>query len=382
MAEAAVGFQDLPNIEWTSLQVAFDFVETGVVVDYAHTTIGEMMNHDASGAPGRYPGFLWSHQRDGHRVLADPAMRPFHQLFLRAARDGFVFLNGVPSGAPASNRQNIPADYFNQSREIDSRYSSLRTYVTRVTDWIEVAVNTRSLKRWIEHALPDLAKAILDAKGLDYCDTTLPLEQHLRTLIDLPFPESGTVALHKAVSWICRVSLQTDGPVIDRFERAATNLRDALAATKLQAFGRKSEQSGDEPIDPVRFRNVLVHVGYEAPFEWKCGERGPWFDVLKDDLQLGRVNGVYAQIEAINVDAEAVRRLWPDGDRSGGQSFRERDEPLILEMRRLMTSGEEQSVINAARRVEPKAAKLASQAGAVERLRKAYGVRYPTRPRR
>jgi hypothetical protein len=68
-------------------------------------------------------------------------------------------------------------------------------------------------------------------------------------------------------------------------------------------------------------------------------------------------------------------------DKSGGQSFKAADAALVEEMRSLITQGRAKNVSDAARQVAAKAMGLGSTDSIVERLRRAYGVKYPTRKR-
>ena len=70
-----------------------------------------------------------------------------------------------------------------------------------------------------------------------------------------------------------------------------------------------------------------------------------------------------------------------ENNKSGGQSFADFDAPFIEEMRELFISKKAKSVYVAASIVAPRAKSLGTLDSVVDRLRKAYGRKYPTRPR-
>ncbi len=73
--------------------------------------------------------------------------------------------------------------------------------------------------------------------------------------------------------------------------------------------------------------------------------------------------------------------LRPPIDKSGGQSFAGADAALVEEMRSLIEQGTAKNVSDAARQVAAKAKRLGGIESTIERLRRAYGQKYPTRKR-
>jgi hypothetical protein len=106
----------------------------------------------------------------------------------------------------------------------------------------------------------------------------------------------------------------------------------------------------------------------ELPFDiWPLLDVVDWEHGVARDIQ-GRL---YSSIHV----ADAARSI----DKSGGQSFKAADAALVEEMRSLILQGTAKNVSDAARLVSTKAMALGSNDSIVERLRRAYGAKYPTR---
>lgn len=146
--------------------------------------------------------------------------------------------------------------------------------------------------------------------------------------------------------------------VVDEISRKISNtLRLALENGQLVASGLESNSLTAErhDIPPPRLQHATISI------------------------RSGVVSG---PLLAQQIDVRVRRAIPVPVDRSGGQSFAADDAILIEEMHQLRNSGDAKSVLAAATIVAPKAKRLGELPSAVERLRKAYAAKYPTRPKR
>ena len=146
--------------------------------------------------------------------------------------------------------------------------------------------------------------------------------------------------------------------VVDEISRKISNtLRLALENGQLVASGLESNSLTAErhDIPPARLQHATISI------------------------RSGVVSG---PLLAQQIDVRVRRAIPVPVERSGGPSFAADDAILIEEMHELRNSGAAKSVLEAASRVASKARSLGSEESVIERLRKAYGTKYPTRPRR
>lgn len=145
---------------------------------------------------------------------------------------------------------------------------------------------------------------------------------------------------------------------------AERQLLAALAAGRIVAIAK---DAGGSPVDiPQR--------------EW------PYLELFEDgqaDVLHRRdpyeVKLAYSEIKLLR---DEIKRAWPGAmpDKSGGQSFQNDDAVLIEEMRTLIQGGKAKGAQSAAAMVEPKAQRLGRKKDSViDRLRRGYGRKYPTR---
>jgi hypothetical protein len=106
---------------------------------------------------------------------------------------------------------------------------------------------------------------------------------------------------------------------------------------------------------------------------WPQLEIVDWEHGVARDIQGTLYSSIHVEDSASPIAAS------PIPDKSGGQSFEAQDLVLVEEMRALILRGNAKNVSAAARAVLPKAQKLGTDESAEERLRRAYGRKYPSR---
>jgi hypothetical protein len=214
-------------------------------------------------------------------------------------------------------------------------------------------------------------------------------------------PPFGAISLALAAHWIASkrgtvpISLSVTSNNSEQWRNAYMGLAAAISAGRVEATGRKDQNAAPEPIPAHLFADIPVcfpsHdlASQEALFEHVVTDKFqleafPDQDSSGAEIRQGRK----VWFMRIHVNAEQVLAQWPalaiaaTPDKSGGQSFRNKDAPLVEEMRTLITSGKAKSASAAAAIVAPRAPKLGDVESVAERLRRLYGKKYPTRPRR
>jgi hypothetical protein len=214
-------------------------------------------------------------------------------------------------------------------------------------------------------------------------------------------PTFGAISLALAAHWIASerrtvpLLLSVTNTNSERWRNAYRELAGAIYAGRVDATGKKGENAAPEPIPAHLFADIPVcfpsHdlASQEALFEHVVTDKFQ-LEAFPDQDSYGAEirEGRKVCFMRIHVNAEQVLAQWPalaiaaTPDKSGGQSFRDKDAPLVEEMRTLITSGKAKSASAAAAMVAPRAPKLGDVESVAERLRRLYGKKYPTRPRR
>jgi hypothetical protein len=212
-------------------------------------------------------------------------------------------------------------------------------------------------------------------------------------------PAFGAISLARAAHWI--VSERGTAPILrsvtnensEQWRNAYRELADAVCAGSVEATGKKDENAAPEPLPAHLFADIPICF----PSHDLASDEALFEHVVIDKFQLEAFpdqddsgaeirEGAKVWFTRIHVNAEQVLAQWPAlaiaamPDRSGGQSFRDRDAPLVEEMRGLILGGKATSASAAALMVQLKAPRLGKKMDSVaERLRRAYGRKYPTR---
>jgi hypothetical protein len=166
----------------------------------------------------------------------------------------------------------------------------------------------------------------------------------------------------------------------------------------LHNLGHDEAAEGARQSEGVRFATDLVWRRFMLPAFDRAVNAGyvklfARVPSVRDDFQT-LPSDIWPQLEIIDWEHGVARDIQgalyssihvadstvsPIPDTSGGQSFKGRDAVLVEKMRALILRGEANSVSAAAREVLPQAEKLGTDESAEQRLRRAYGRKYPTR---
>jgi hypothetical protein len=223
-----------------------------------------------------------------------------------------------------------------------------------------------------------------------------------------PMMRSGTagyVPLCSALHWIIteagRKSRQLEDTQL--WDAAVGRLFPLISTGEVQVIG--TDASGvPAALDGVIFAGISVGRPLRDCFHLIAGDK-PWISCtpyvdeqhwesdFNDCMYLkrsGPPSWTHLRVRKADVlrhiafesDAsETANGLVAVPEKSGGQSFAAEDAALVEEMRALIKAGKAKNASAAAIAVVSKAKKLGSDDSAVERLRRAYGRKYPTRKR-
>jgi hypothetical protein len=216
----------------------------------------------------------------------------------------------------------------------------------------------------------------------------------------------GYVSLCSALHWIMTEAGRKVGHLDDTqsWDAAVARLIPLISTGEVEIIGR---DTGGQPktMDGVMFAGISVGQPLRESFRLIAGDN-PWISCtpyvdeecwgrdFNDHMYLkrfGPASWTHLQVRKADVlrhitfEADANDAANGDAlampDESGGQSFKAEDAVLVEEMRALIKAGKAKGAGAAALRVVSKAKKLGSDDSAVERLRRAYGRKYPTRKR-
>jgi hypothetical protein len=223
---------------------------------------------------------------------------------------------------------------------------------------------------------------------------------------------SGYVSLFDTVLWIEQHVGTAEGDSWDASERL---IRTKCETGELAAWGYKSMGGTFErnlsQIPPASWPNLVLDLpdGQPAHDREKHGDR--WYGraltvepeqgqpanfrkvskAKPEQRRTGEFEGVRPEFDGLRPQTAwtalcflkpDVLKHWPEkgrSDKSGGQSFKAEDDLLVEEMRKLILGGVAKGAQAAARILAPKARMLGNEDSVVERLRRAYGRRYPMR---
>jgi len=170
-----------------------------------------------------------------------------------------------------------------------------------------------------------------------------------------------------------------DTPLIDAYWRESERIRVAARDGAITLFGRPPLSVDDPNWYPHKFGDyaaIPAAVFIQARIAFSPTEEGGLY--LRDGTDDSPFLARWFKVTLTAADVQKLVAI----DKSGGQSFAGRDNPLIEEMRALILAKKAKSAHAAAAMVVDKAPRLGSEESAIERLKRAYGRRYPLRQRR
>jgi hypothetical protein len=206
---------------------------------------------------------------------------------------------------------------------------------------------------------------------------------------------AGHVPLCSVLHWIMTEAGKKPQYLEDMqsWKAAIGKLFPLIETGEIQIVGKRPDAQ-TKPIDGVNFVGICFGSPLQGSPDLIYGDN-PWIDFapyideahwrggFNDCMYLskaGPASWTHLQVKR----ADVLRHITFEAampDKSGGQSFKAKDAVLVEEMHALILEGKAKNVSAAARAVVQKAQKLGSDDSAVERLRRAYGAKYPTRKR-